>query len=401
MKVLIADKLAAEAVAALEQLGLTVECKPDLSADDLPGAISDAGVLVVRSTKVTAATIEAGEALSLIIRAGAGVNTIDLAAASDRGVYVANCPGKNTAAVAELAIGLLIAADRRIVNAASDLRGGAWRKKEYGKSHGLAGRTLGILGFGAIGKATARRAAGLEMRVIAWSRSLTTEIAEQHGVEYADSPEALAAEADAVSVHMAMTPETKHMVDKAFLGAMKDGAILVNTSRGGLIDTEALTAAIAEKNLRVGLDVFEDEPTTGEADFPPTALAAEVTCTPHIGASTNQAAEAVAAEVVRIVEVFLATGKPAGSVNLCVQSRATHNLVLRHLNRVGVLASVLDALRGEDINVEEVENIVFETGKAACCTMRLDQAPSPDLMASLRANDKILHTMIGPITSAE
>ncbi len=161
---------------------------------------------------------------------GAGVDTIDLAAASARGIYVANCPGKNTAAVAELAIGLLVAADRRIVDATVTLRNGAWQKKEFGKCRGLAGRTLGILGFGAIGKAVAQRAAGLEMRVIAWSRSLTPAAAEEHAVGCAASPEALAAASDAVSVHLALAPETKHLVGKSFFDAMKPGAILVNTS---------------------------------------------------------------------------------------------------------------------------------------------------------------------------
>ena len=230
------------------------------------------------------------------------MDTIDLTAASERGIYVANCPGKNTAAVAELAIGLLVAADRRIVDATVSMRDGAWQKKEFGKARGLAGRTLGILGFGAIGRAMAQRAAGLKMEVVVWSRSLTPEIAEEYGVGFADSPEALAAASDAVSIHLASTPETKHRVGKTFLDAMKPGATLVNASRGPLVDTVALRAAIAEKGLRVGLDVFEGEPAGGETKWADKELAMLATCTPHIGASTDQAAEAVADEVVRIVK---------------------------------------------------------------------------------------------------
>ncbi|MBN1909585.1 MAG: hypothetical protein JW818_07600 [Pirellulales bacterium] len=394
MKVLIADKLSSETVSALEELGLQVDVQPDLSAEDLPGVIAGTHILVVRSTKVTAATIEAGEDLSLVIRAGAGVNTIDLATASARGVYVANCPGKNTAAVAELAIGLLIAADRRICEGTLSLRDGSWKKKEFGKARGLKGRTLGILGFGAIGRAVAQRALGLDMDVLAWSRSLTPEVAEELGVGYADSPEVLAKESDAVSVHLAMTPDTKHKVNKAFLDAMKPGAILINTSRGELVDTDALKAAIAEKNLRVGLDVYENEPTAGMADFDQTDLAAMVTGTHHIGASTDQAAEAIAQEVVRIVDVFLKTGHPAGTVNLCKRSPATHSLVVRHLNKVGILAGVLTGLREEGINVEEVENTIFEGAKAACCAMLLDQAPTDALLASFRNNPDVLHVML-------
>ena len=316
MNVLIVDKLSPEVVAALEALGLAVDARGDLNADTLPAAVGAADILVVRSTKVTAATVQAAERLSLIIRAGAGVDTIDLAAASARGIYVANCPGQNTAAVAELAIGLLVAADRRIVDATASMRDGAWRKKEFGKAHGLAGRTLGILGFGAIGKAVARRAAAMEMKVIACSRSLTPAAAEAVGVGYAATPDELAPRCDAVSVHLASTPETKHVVGKRFLDAMRPGAILVNTSRGTLVDTAALRAAVAAKGLRVGLDVFEGEPAGGEAEWTDRELACLATCTPHVGASTDQASEAVAAEVVRIVRAFLETGHPLGVVNL-------------------------------------------------------------------------------------
>jgi D-3-phosphoglycerate dehydrogenase len=399
MKVLIVDKLSHETVTALEKYDLQVEVRNDLTAETLPGALAEVGILVVRSTKVTAEAIQAAKQLSLIIRAGAGVDTIDIATASGRGIYVANCPGKNTAAVAELAIGLMVAADRRIVDATTSLRNGSWRKKEFGKARGLSGRTLGILGFGAIGRAVASRAAGLEMPVVVWSPlDFTPEQAEEQGIGYMTSPEALAAASDAVSIHLALTPETKHLVGKKFLGAMKPGAILVNTSRGPLVDTAALRAAIADKGLRVGLDVFENEPAAGEAPWTDKELASLTTCTPHIGASTDQAAEAVAAEVVRIVEVFLKTGHPAGTVNLCARSPATYRLVIRHLNRVGVLAFVLDGLREEGVNVEEVENTIFAGAEAACCSVLLDQQPSSKLLNFFRSNASILHVTINPCT---
>jgi len=395
MKVLIADKLSKTTVTALEKLGLEVVVQPELTADQLPGAIGDAHILVVRSTKVTAKTIEAGKALALIIRAGAGVNTIDLETASARGVYVSNCPGKNTAAVAELTIGLLVAADRRIVNATVGMRSGKWEKKEYGKSRGLKGRTLGILGLGNIGKAVAQRAKALEMNVIAWDGWwLTPEIAQQLGVGYCASPEQLAAASDAVTVHLAASPVSAHMINKAFLDKMKDGAILINASRGELVDTEALAAAIAKKGLRVGLDVFENEPSATATEFAQTDLAAMVTCTPHIGASTDEASEAIAQETVRIVETFLKTGHPAGTVNICKKSPAICGLVVRVVNKAGILADVLGAIRGEGISIEELENTVFEGAKAASCSILLDQKPSEKLLASLRANPSILHVMV-------
>lgn len=394
MRVLIADKLSPATVEALQALGLVVETRAELSAETLPAALGETNILVVRSTKVTAAAIEAAPQLSLIIRAGAGVNNIDLAAASSRGVYVASCPGKNTAAVAELAIGLLIACDRQIVEAATALRAGSWLKKRFGSAHGLKDRTLGIVGFGEIGRAVAQRAAGLEMQVVAWSRSLTPESAESQGVGYCATPLELAAACDAVSVHLAYTPDTKRIIGPSFFDALRPGAIFVNTSRGEVVDTAALKAAIAARGLRVGLDVFDNEPAGGDAPFADVELAAQVVGTPHIGASTDQASEAIAAEVVRIVALFLRTGQPEGAVNLCARSPATHHLVVRHFNRVGVLAGVLDELRQEGINVEEMENIIFEGAHAACCTLRLDQPPSAAMLARLRQNESVIHVLL-------
>ncbi len=390
MKILIADQLSDIAKAALKDLGGDIVSNPDLKAEDLPGHLGDIEILIVRSTKVSAAAIDAAPKLSLIIRAGAGVNTIDLETASARGVHVANCPGKNTDAVAELAIGLLIAADRQIVAASNDLRSGAWEKKKYGKAAGLKGRTLGILGLGSIGKAVASRAKGLEMNVVAWSRSLTPEAAEQMGIGYCKSPISLAKHSDAVSVHIAANSETAHMVNAKFLDAMKDGAILVNASRGEVVDTEALKTAIDQKQLRVAFDVYEDEPAGGKADFPHTELAEMITCTPHVGASTNQAAEAIAAEAVRVVASYVETGKPVNCVNTQARSTATHNMVVTHYNRVGVLAGVLDALRSDGINIEEMENHMFDGGQAASCTLRLDGKPSNDAIGQIAAGENVI-----------
>ena len=394
MKILLADKLSAKTVSALETLGAQVVVKPGLTADELSGALEDVEVLIVRSTKVKAAAIEAATSLSLIIRAGSGVNTIDLECASSKGIYVANCPGKNTDAVAELAIGLLIASDRRIVNAASDMRSGVWNKKEYGKSGGLKGRTIGIIGVGAIGTAVIRRAMGLEMNVIAWSRSLTEEKADELGIGYCSNARQVAEQADAVSVHLAANSKTKHFIGKNFLDNMKDGAILINTSRGEVVDTEALKDAIKQKNLRVGLDVYENEPAAAAKDFGDKELAGMITGTPHIGASTNQAAEAVADEVVRIVRAYKDTGSPTNAVNIQKANLAQCDLIVRHYNRVGVLAGVLDGLRTEGINIEEMENIIFTGQTAAHCTLKLDSKPSGELVSSIENNDNIIQVIL-------
>ena len=389
MRILIADKLSVNCASALAELGLEVVNQPDLTAEQIPDALEGVGAIVVRSTRVTAEALERGQDLSLVIRAGAGVNTIDLPMASRRGIYVANCPGKNTSAVAELTIGMLVAADRQIVNATCALRNGHWEKKRFSSARGLRGRTLGILGFGSIGIAVAERAKAMGMQVLAWSRSLSQESAPS-SVEVAQTALEVAKKADAITLHLGLSEQTKHIVNQEFLATVKPGAILVNAGRGELIDSEALLAAIGEKQLRVGLDVFENEPAGGKADFSDLDLVQQVTATPHIGASTAEAAEAVASEVVRIVSVFLKTGRPPVAVNLCDHGEAKCNLVVRHLNRVGVLAGLLDGLRKEEINVEEMDNVIFAGGEAACCTLLLSAEPSKDFLNSLDEQEAIL-----------
>ena len=394
MKILIADNLSPKAILALEKIGANITSNPNLKAEELSEAIDNANVLIVRSTKVFAETIEAGKSLELIIRAGAGVNNIDLEKASNSGVYVANCPGKNSDAVAELTLGHIIACDRRIVDASLDLRSGNWKKKAYQNAAGLKGRTLGIIGLGSIGSALAKIAKGLDMRVIAWSRSLTPDKADKLDLVYCESIDEVAANADVISVHLAMTPDTKHLLNTKFFNKMKDEAIFVNTSRGEIVDTAALHKAIDEKALRVGLDVFENEPGSGLAEFDQTDLAGSITGTPHIAASTNQASEAIADEVVRIVDSLIKTGKPINAVNSRNKTEDGTILMIRHYNRVGVLASVLDALREAEINIEDMENNIFHGSAAAIASLKLDKTPSEDVISEISSNESIIQVSI-------
>ncbi len=390
-KILIADKLASAAIEALESMHASITNLPDLTAEKIPDVIGDAEILIVRSTKVTKEAIDAAPALSLIIRAGAGVNTIDLQEASARGIHVANCPGKNSDAVAELAIGLLIAADRRIASASDDMKNGAWKKKEYGNAHGLKGRTLGVIGIGTIGKGVIRRALALDMNVVGWSRSLTETTAEKLNIEYASSPLEVAERSDAITLHIAANKETSHMVNESFLDKMKDGAILINTARGEVVDTNAIKAAIQQKRLRVALDVFENEPKGGVAEFNDIELAQLATCTPHIGASTGQSTEAIASEVVRIVKAYNETGMPLHVVNIREKTVSKYNLVVRHFNKVGVLAGVLDNLKDQDINIEEMQNTIFSSGTTATCTLKLDNKPTKEIIETLNSEKDIIH----------
>lgn len=394
MKTLVADKVSSKMVADLKALGCDVVLNPELTAEALPTALAGVEILIVRSTKVSAEAIAAGTSLSLIIRAGAGTNTIDIKTASEKGIYVANCPGKNTDAVAELAIGLLIAADRRIADALIDLRSGKWRKKEYGKARGLKDRTLGIVGLGNIGCAVAKRAQAMGMNVIAWSRSLTPEKAKALGIGCCASLEAVAEQADAVSLHLALSKETRGIIDSKFFDRMKTGALLVNTARSEVVDSAALKDALRSRRIRAGLDVFDNEPAGGEADFVDQEMAVLLSAaTPHIGASTDQAEEAIAEETVRIARTFMATGKPPNAVN----PRQLHTgvrCIIRHYNRVGVLANVLHELRSEGINIEEMENTIFEGELAASCSLILDQTPSEALLQRIAASQHVIQAML-------
>jgi D-3-phosphoglycerate dehydrogenase len=387
MRVLIADKFEQSGRDGLQALGCEISYQPDVKDEALVDAVKQNApdVLVVRSTKVTEPMLAAGP-VKLVVRAGAGYNTIDVAAASKRGIYVSNCPGKNSIAVAELAFALILALDRRIADNVVTLRRGEWNKKEFSKARGLFGRTLGLIGVGKIGQEMIPRARAFGMPVVAWSRSLTHERAAALGVELKESPNAVAAAADIVSVHLALNPETKNLLGADFFSAMRPGAYFINTARGEVVDQEALVAAMKNRGVRAGLDVYAAEPTGGTGEFQDEIVKEEgLYGTHHIGASTDQAQEAIAAETVRIVREFKETGRVPNVVNLARQTPATHRLVVRHLDRPGVLAGVLEAIKAEQINVQEMENIVFEGAAAAVARINLDNAPTNETLKKLEA----------------
>ncbi len=383
---LVADELPASCIAELTAAGLEVRFEPKCTADELPARIGDAAILVVRSTKVTRQAIEAAPRLALIVRAGAGYDTIDVAAASERGIFVSNCPGKNSVAVAELAMGLIVALDRRIADGTADLRAGAWNKKLYGEAQGLKGRTLGLAGLGQIGGEVARRARAFDMRVIAWSIPYAEDLARSLGVERCATLGELVEQSDAVSVHLPQTVETKRIFNADVFARMKPGAIFVNTSRGGIVDEAALAQAMKDRGLRVGLDVFEGEPSGSTGEFRPAIASAGIFAgTHHIGASTEQAQSAIAAETVRICREFVHTGSVPNVVNVEHHPPAECQLVVRHHDKVGVLASVLGILRNHGSNVEDMANTIFQGAKTAVATIRLTHAPRAEAIAEIAA----------------
>ena len=394
VKIIIADKFPEQYVEELKGLDLDVDYSPKLGEDDLPDAAKETDILVVRSTKVKATTINAAQKLNLIIRAGAGVNNIDIPAANKKGIYVANCPGKNAVAVAELAIGLMIALDRRIPDNVIDFRNGKWNKAEYSKAQGLKGKTLGIIGVGNIGKEVTKRAQAFGMNVYG------KDITRIEGVQVKDFSEMdqLLPLCDVISIHLPVTPETKGLFNKEMFGYMKPNSLLINTSRAEIIDEDALLEAIKEKNIRVALDVFKDEPEYKQGDVKSSLQSnPNVYITHHIGASTAQAQNAVAEETVNIIKHYLHSGIIDHWVNRARLSDAKYQLVVKHFDKPGVLASILEIIREGKINIEEIDNVIFDGGLAANCTMKLMNPVTTEMIKKMNDHPDVLSVSHGAL----
>ncbi len=402
MRVLVADQFEQSGLDGLDALGCEVLYQPKLKDQTLLDEMKELrpDVLVVRSTKVTEAMLGV-HPLKLVVRAGAGFNTIDTAAASKRGVFVSNCPGKNAIAVAELTFALILTLDRRIVDNVIALRAGKWNKSEFSKARGLYGRRLGLIGTGQIAQEVIVRAKAFGMPVAAWSRSLNVQKAREMGITFVSSPLKLAACSDIVSVHIALAPETLGLISADFFAALRPGAYFINTSRGEVVDQVALEKAMHEKGIRVGLDVYAREPASGTAEFDaPIAKEPGLCGTHHIGASTEQAQEAIAAETVRIIKTFKESGRVPNSVNLARRTPATCVLAVRHYDRPGVLASVLGAISNARINVQEMENTIFEGAEAAIAQIHLEKEPSAEMLEELKnSNRDILELNVIPVVS--
>jgi len=394
MHLLFADRLPEETLVELEARGHVCVMEPALGADDLPTRIAGFDGLVVRSTEVRRTVFEAADRLVLVIRAGAGTNTIDTDAAASRGVFVSNVPGRNAAAVAELTMGLLLAIDRRIADNVADLRSGHWDKKRYSNANGLLGSTMGIIGLGSVGFAVAERAAAFGIHVQSLAKPGRSQDAvsraEALAITMCDSMRELVSSSDIVSLHVPSCEDTWHLVDDSFLGQVRRGAILLNTSRGDVVDERALLTALDAGVVRAGLDVFADEPASGEGPWDsPLGRHPNVVATHHIGASTEQAQRAIAAGVTEVVDAFVA-GEARYCVNLDPSRLGSSTLTIRHLDRVGVLAQILDVLSAAGLNVEHMVNRVFRGGHAAVASLDVAGPASDALLAELREIPHVL-----------
>jgi D-3-phosphoglycerate dehydrogenase / 2-oxoglutarate reductase len=387
LKVLVADKFPDKYIQQMKDLDLEVIYNAKLGEKDLPEAAKDVDIVVVRSTVVNEETIISSNKLNLIIRAGSGVNNINIAAANKKGIYVTNCPGMNAVAVAELAIGLMISLDRFIPDNVSDFNKGVWNKDKYSKGKGLKGKTLGLIGVGNIGKEVARRALAFEMNVYG------KDITRIEGVQIKDFSEMdqLLPLCDIVTIHLPATPQTKGLFNKKMFGYLKDGAYLINTSRQDVIVEDDLLEAIKDKNIRYACDVFKGEPE-GKSGEVSSKLQnnPNIYVTHHIGASTEQAQDAVAEETINIIKHYVHSGVIDHWVNRAKITDAHYQLVVKHYDKPGVLATVLDVIRAGNINIEEIENIIFEGGIAACCTMKLQTAATADMLKKISENSNVI-----------
>jgi D-3-phosphoglycerate dehydrogenase len=395
VRILFADAIDADRLEPLVDAGVQCVVEAGLSADDLPDRISGFDGLVVRSTKVFAATIEAADRLQFIVRAGAGVDNIDCDSASASGVFVCNVPGRNAVAVAELTMGLLLGIDRRIVDNTADLRNGKWQKALYSKADGVLGKKIGIIGLGEIGMQVAKRSKAFGLTVLAVRKDGRSDRVQQRirsiGIRMVNSLDELIAESDIVSLHVPKSESTTGMVDDRFLSKMKLEAILLNTSRGEIVNEEALLVAL-NRGLRAGLDVFADEPKGKDETFS-SAVAAHpnVVGTHHIGASTAQAQRSVADGTVKTIEAFI-SGSPINVVNMNTQPRGEASLIIKHLDRVGVLASVFEMLRSQNVNVQEMQNQLFSgPNGAAVATVHVNHMPPMSTLESLTKLEHVLN----------
>jgi len=402
MRLLIADKLHPRAIEELRTLPVEVIYEPELTRESLFQKIANVGILVVRSTEVTGSVIDQARQLHLIVRAGAEYSTIDVRAASQRGIYVSNCPGRNAAAVAELVYGLLLSIDRRIPDAVASLRAGKWERMKFGGAEGLHGKTIGVAGLGAVGREVMARARAFGLIPVAWSRSLTPAKAAELGIGFAPTLEDLASRSQILSLHLPITDRTKQLFGPRIFSLLPPRSIFINTARAGLVDDDALRAAVKERKLRVGLDVFADEPKlqkeiASELFAPAQQSEGFVYGTPHIAASTDQAQLAIATETVRVIRSFLLEGNVPNVVNVSPSSVARFQLVIRMVDKVGTFANVLNVIKRHGINVEEVTNTVFDGGGASCAKLRIVSRPSEACLAEIHAFEEVLHVDMVPL----
>lgn len=361
-KVLISDNLAPVGEKILRDAGLQVDNRPGLSPEELRAAIPAYDGLVIRSaTRVTAEIIEAAENLKVVGRAGIGLDNVDIPAASQKGIVVMNAPDGNATTAAEHAVAMMMALTRNVPQATASMKAGKWEKKKF-QGREVTGKTVGVVGIGRIGRIFAERAQGLRMKVIAFDPHMPKEIVEKMGVELVSLDE-LCRRSDYISVHVPLTPETKHALGAEQFKLMKPDTMVVDCARGGVIDEQALYEALKNGTIRgAALDVFEVEPTSRENC--PLLELDNFICTPHLGASTAEAQENVAVAIAEQMADYLLNGTVVNAVNVPSVSAE----VLAHVGPFVTLAEMLGAFQMQvakggiqEINIEYCGDLADQT----------------------------------------
>lgn len=350
-RVLISDKMSPTAESVLQKGGIQADVRTGLAPEELVEIIGDYDGLIIRSsTRVTSEILAAGHKLKVIGRAGIGVDNVDMAAASQRGVIVMNTPFGNTVTTAEHAIALMVSAARNIPQATASMRSEKWEKSRFSGVE-LFQKTLGVIGTGNVGSLVIERAQGLRMTVIAHDPYISRQRADDLGVELVDL-ETLYSRSDFITVHTPMTASTRHMLDDEAFGMMKSGVTIVNAARGGIIDEAALDRALASGKVRAAaLDVYEEEPVHGHALMRHDGFI----CTPHLGASTGEAQEKVALQIAEQVTDYLERGVIQNALNIPSVAEEEMHLLQPYLNLGERLGSILGQLSEGGLKRIEIE----------------------------------------------
>ncbi len=342
-RVFISDKLEPSGLDLLRQAGIELDERAGLAGTALEAALQAADGVIVRSgTRLTAELLENPGKLKAVVRAGVGVDNIDVAAATRRGIVVMNTPGGNTVSAAEHTITLVLALARHVPAADASAKQGKWERSQFIGTQ-LAGKTLGVVGLGRIGREVARRAAGLDMKVIGYDPVLSPERAAQLGIESLPDLDHLLPSCDFLTVHTPLTPETRNLIGARELALMKPGSRIVNCARGGIINENALAEALRSGHLAgAALDVFVEEPP---APGHPLLKMPNVVVTPHLGASTVEAQESVAREAAQLMIDFLTRGVVQFAVNMATVDRTELEELRLYVNmahRLGLLHAQMD-----------------------------------------------------------
>lgn len=391
-RVLVVDRLGAHALDGLRAAGCDAIQNPMLEGTTLPDAMRDIepDILVTRNAQVDDRVLGATERLGLVIGTGPTIDSIDVKTASNRGIFVAHCPGRTAAAVAELAWALILACDRNLVNAAWSARAGQLSEGSR-EALGLSGRTLGVVGLGQVGQEVARRGIAFGMHVVAWSRHITEARCNALGIDYCANLVNLAKLSDVVSVSVTGNEESEGLLGDKFFQALRPGCSIVNTSLGSVVNERALLNACRTKGIRAGLDLHSVGGLSSPGS-PAAELLAEpsVIATLDAGAHTAQARESIDHDVVRIVRQWLEQGTVSSCINRSSVSSATTLIHVRHLNRPGVLVGIFDVLGQASINVEEMENVICEGNQAAIARIHLNELPTERTMRQIREAPHVL-----------